>query len=130
MIYINARYYYFSYFGKSMPQETFLRLAARASEIIDALSYGRAAYAKSQMQMEAVKKATAAQTEYLFLQGDFASYTGDSVSDKNAEELGSYKYTKKDGGQKSFGGLPLSPLALSYLDMAGLRFSGIKTPKY
>lgn len=122
MTYIDKNYYTLEYLGKVIPAADFSRLASRASDIIDSLTYGKAARAKNVIVKDAVKKATAAQAEYLFVQGDYDSYTGIPENTVTKEDIGTYSYSKKEqSNSKSLGGIPISPLALSYLDAVGLR---------
>lgn len=129
MAYIDQDYYTASYFGEEIPDSDFNKLAEKASLIIDAVTHGRAKIVTEQdsdpEKISAIKTATAIQTEYMYAQGGVSSYTGTGDNLKTSESIGNYSYSRNIDGSYSFGGIPISPLALAVLDSQSLRYAGI-----
>ena len=125
MAYINEMYYISQYMGSDLDFSKFKMLAELASDVIDIMTHGKSAAFSEQELPEAVKKAVAAQVEYLACQGEEKAYTGFPKSGISKETIGSYSYEKSSGTPVSVGGIPISPLAVSYLDSEGLRCSMI-----
>lgn len=123
MAYIDESYYIGEYMGSDVNMSEFQKLAERASDIVDALTYGKSAGFSAEEMPECVKKAVAAEVEYLAAQGGISAYTGMLNPGVTKETIGSYSYEKSGGAAVSVGGIPVSPLALSYLDAEGLRCS-------
>lgn len=135
MIFIDKDYYDNFYFGAEISEDDFERFAARASDIVNFITFGRAESVMENMnpsdfrwvkRFDAVKKATAAQTEIFAVNGD-SSYTGRPVSEISREELGngavSYDISRKP--MKEFFGIPVSGMVLGILNNAGLLYRGI-----
>ena len=133
MIFIDKDYYDNFYFGAEIREEDFGRFAARASDIVNFVTFGRAESVMEnlntndprwQKKYDAVKKATAAQTEIFAVHGD--SYTGKTVAEISREELGngavSYDISRKSLSE--FFGIPISGIAMGVLNNAGLLYRG------
>jgi hypothetical protein len=100
----------------------FTVLANRASDIIDILTMqrigGDAGFALLLVAtQEAIKKATAAEVETLYLQGGIEALTGGN--DIVSGSIGKFSYASKGSGQ-TVNGMPVSPLISGYLLMTGL----------
>lgn len=121
MAYIDELYYISQYMGSEVNLSEFRILAERASEMIDLLTHGKSASFSAEEMPEAVKKAVAAQVEYLTCHGGMKAYTGFPEGDVFKETIGGYSYEKNEKTPVSIGGIPVSPLAVSYLDSEGLR---------
>lgn len=120
MPYIN-RAYYDSYGGASIPETEFSVISSRASDIIDILTMQRIggdaglALLSASMQ-EAIKKATAAETETLYLSGGIDSLVNGSPQ---SVTVGKFSYSSGTPLQ-SVSGMPLSPFVKEYLLYTGL----------
>lgn len=125
MAYIDKKYYDNDYVGKEIPGYDFDNLADKASMIIDFITYGRASKYTSEKFISMIKLATAIQTEYMYCQGGIDSYTGKSDNLKTSENIGNYAYSQNIDRVFSFGGIPISPLAVAVLDSLGIRYAGI-----
>lgn len=137
MAYIDQTYYDTVYKGTPIPTSEFPSLSERASDVIDMLTNykikmqttGLAAY--STFIQDMVKKATAAETEYLYNQGGTSAINGSSsTTDIDNVKIGNFSYT--DGGNSSTSSLSrsqkmVSPMVLSFLSATGLLYSGIDT---
>ena len=121
MAYINELYYMTQYMGSDVDLSEFRKLAERASEMIDLLTHGKSASFSKEELPEAVKKAVAAQVEYLARHGGMKAYTGFPEGDIFKDTIGGYSYEKTGKTPVTIGGIPVSPLAVSYLDSEGLR---------
>lgn len=135
MVFIDKDYYDNFYLGVSISEEDFERFAARASDIVNFVTFGRAeavmenmntADLRWQKKYDAVRKATAAQAEVFAVQGE-SSYTGKTTAEISREELGngavSYDISRKD--LTEFFGIPISGIAMGILGNAGLLYRGI-----
>lgn len=105
----------------------FTVLANRASDIIDMLTMqrigGDAGFALlPAAAQEAVKKATAAEVETLYLQGGIEALTGGN--DIVSGSIGKFSYQSK-GSSQTINGMPVSPLISGYLLKTGLLYRGI-----
>lgn len=125
MAYIDQTYYETEYKGSAIPAESFFSLAERASDQIDTLtSYAlktSAPFEKLHPFLQGqVKKATAAQTEFLFLQGGETAVHGGFAS---SGSLGSFSYSESPGSEKQ----TVSPAVISYLAPTGLLYRGIRS---
>lgn len=130
MNYIDKYYYDNTYCGEEIKEEDFEKYANRASDIVKYITFGRAdKIMESQTEekkCEAIKKATAAQTEVFALAGNEA-YTGQHSSRISREELGnaaiSYDIQKKNVAE--IFGVPISGISMCVLSDAGLLYKGI-----
>ncbi len=135
MVFIDKEYYDNFYFGAEISDEDFGRFAARASDIVNFITFGRAESVMENMntadlcwqkRYDAVKKATAAQTEVFAVQGE-SSYTGKTTAEISREELGngavSYDIDRK--ALTEFFGVQISGIAMMILSNAGLLYKGI-----
>ena len=135
MIFIDKNYYDNDYSGIEISENDFKKYAARASDTVNFLTFGRAENILEnkkisdvlwQKKYEAIRKATAAQTEVFAAHGE-SSYTGKASSDITREELGnsavSYNISRKE--MREFFGIPISGLAIEILSNAGLLYRGI-----
>lgn len=135
MVFIDKDYYDNFYLGVSISEEDFERFAARASDIVNFVTFGRAesvmenmntADLRWQKKYDAVRKATAAQAEVFAAHGE-SSYTGKTTAEISREELGngavSYDISRKD--LTEFFGIPISGIAMGILGNAGLLYKGI-----
>lgn len=130
MAYIDYKYYSDDFKGKPIPEEQFGALAERASDIIDIVTN----YALSEIDINSlpsmfskcIKKATAAQTEYIYSKGGTTAINGGNEDSLSSVNLGSFSYQEDDSQttltreQKM-----LSPLVLEYLKPTGLLYSGL-----
>ena len=85
------------------------------------LTHGKSARFENDKLPEAVKKAVAAEVEYLAAQGSAKAYTGFPRKGVIKESIGSYSYESGDQTGITVGGLPVSQLTIAYLDAEGLR---------
>ena len=126
--YIDFDYYANVFNGSVMDEETFNRLNARASDMIDILTGQRLVTlgfsSLSEFAQTQVKKAVAAQVEYLFNNGgiDFIADGGNLSS----VQVGSFSLgSKSRSGDDASGGSLISPLISGYLALTGLLYSGV-----
>jgi hypothetical protein len=115
------RTYYDAYGGTSIPEAEFNTLARRASDIIDIVTMqrigGDAGFAQlSASVQEAIKKATAAQTETLYLSGGIDSLVNGSPQ---SVTVGKFSYSSGTPIQ-TVAGMPLSPFVKEHLLYTGL----------
>ena len=135
MVFIDKDYYDEFYLGAKASEDDFVKFAARASDIINFISFGRAETVMENMntsdigwqkKYDAIKRATAAQTEVFVIQGERA-YTGGTSAEIAREELGNsavnYDINRKELSE--FFGIPVSGVAMSILSNAGLLYKGI-----
>jgi hypothetical protein len=116
MAYIDYTYYTDVYKGVPIDADTFSRLSERASEIIDQVTnYAIQDFAAlPAFTQEQVKKATAAQVEYLYYAGEISIH-GDVFGNV---KLGDFNYS---GGTPS----AISPAVINYLRPTGLLYRGV-----
>lgn len=118
--------------GSDINEGEFPVLAERASDVIDMLTFcrirerGGLASFPPPIQ-EAIKKATAAQVETLYLFGGTWAAAG-AAANPNSATIGKFSYSR--GGSSewnggSINGIPLSPLVSGYLGCTGLLYAGI-----
>jgi hypothetical protein len=123
MPYIDYAYYTDDFKGVSVSAEEFDRLVRRASDKIDSLtSYvlHRADFTQlAQLIQENVKKATAAQVEYLVTLGGELAVHGDEPSSVSISNF-SYSTESEGKGPQTF-----SPVVLEYLRPTGLLYRGV-----
>lgn len=130
MAYIDYKYYTEGFKGKIIPEDQFGALAERASDIIDIVTNFKLSEidinSLPPMFIKCIKKATAAQTEYIFSKGGTSAINGGGEDSLSSVNIGSFSYqedssqTKLTRDQKM-----LSPLVLQYLNPTGLFYSGV-----
>lgn len=127
MAYIDVQYYRETYLGVSESTDTLIRLCKRASETIDILT----GYRVTQMNIiklapfvqEQIKKATAAQVEYLIVNGES---NGMGSSQLGQVTAGNFSYGDKAGKEDiSRSGMMTSQLVISLLEPTGLLYRGV-----
>lgn len=127
MPYIDKDYYDNEYKGVPVDGDAFSRLVSRASEVIDALT----SYKLANVDIEdlapfikgQVKKATAAQVEYLSLSGESNAIGGGGFSHVSA---GNFSYGDKPGKESiSRTETMTSQLVISILSSTGLLYGGV-----
>lgn len=142
MAYIDAAYYEDVFHGTAIPPEDIDRLMEMASDLIDAVANVPFTFSDlSEEEQGFVQKATAYQTEMLFLQGGVDAIVGMSAQAADSEHLGSYSITKgahgsvvlvQGGHALTINGTPVSGLAVQQLRKAGLMsrwaYAGIRPP--
>lgn len=124
MAYIDKGYYTETFKGKDIPDNEFDRLADIASDVVNSIC--TIEIDEEMAVSEEVKKATAYETEFLFLQGgiDAIAGTAESLS-INSESLGDYSVSYNTGSEtqpriKTKDGIPVSSLSISLLKSKGL----------
>ncbi|MBO1515601.1 hypothetical protein [Metabacillus bambusae] len=122
MPYIDKVYYDSEFKGTPISdQVAFDRLSSRASDLIDMVTnyvlHGVEFEQFAQLIQDNVKKATAAQVEYMFLQGGETSVHGGSPS---SVRIGNFDYQDSGEGQQV-----ISPIVISYLRPTGLLYRGV-----
>ncbi len=121
MPYIDQAFYNDVYKGIPMDAETFTRLEARASDVVDVLTNNRLAGEglshKPELIRTNVKKAVAAQIEYMYSEGGELSVHGGSPS---SVSIGGFSYTEGSGVKV------VSEMARSYLRPTGLLYMGVE----
>ncbi|MBN8199314.1 hypothetical protein [Bacillus sp. NTK034] len=120
MPYIDQAFYNDMYNGTPMDAETFNKLESRASDLIDMVtSYKLLVVDLSKeptLVQTNVKKAVAAQIEYMYSEGGKLSVHGGSPS---SVSIGGFSYTEGSSVKK------VSEMALSYLRPTGLLYMGV-----
>ncbi|WP_404358495.1 hypothetical protein LG291_07935 [Cytobacillus firmus] len=120
MPYIDQAFYNDVYNGIPMDAETFTMLENRASDIIDVLTNYRLAGVDLSQEPELiqtnVKKAVAAQVEYMYSEGGELSVHGGSPS---SVSIGGFSYTEGSGAKI------VSEMTRSYLWPTGLLYMGV-----
>ncbi|MBX9972134.1 MULTISPECIES: hypothetical protein [Cytobacillus] len=121
MPYIDQAFYNDVYKGIPMDAETFTMLEARASDVVDVLTNYRLAGEdlshKPELIRTNVKKAVAAQIEYMYSEGGELSVHGGSPS---SVSIGGFSYTEGSGVKV------VSEMARSYLRPTGLLYMGVE----
>ncbi|WHY63258.1 hypothetical protein [Cytobacillus firmus] len=121
MPYIDQAFYNDVYKGTPMDTETFTMLEKRASAVIDVLTNYRLAGVdlshKPELIRTNVKKAVAAQIEYMYSEGGELSVHGGSPS---SVSIGGFSYTEGSGVKV------VSEMARSYLRPTGLLYMGVE----
>lgn len=124
MAYIDREYYTETFKGKDIPDNEFDRLADIASDVINSIC--TITIDEETAVSEEVKKATAYETELLFLQGGIEAIVGKTESTSiNSESLGDYSVSYNTGNEtqplvKTKDGIPVSSLSISLLKSKGL----------
>lgn len=120
MPYIDQAFYNDVYKGTPMDAETFTMLEKRASDVIDMITNYRLVGVdlshKPELIRTNVKKAVAAQIEYMYSEGGKLSVHGGSPS---SVSIGSFSYTEGSSVKK------VSEMALIYLRPTGLLYMGV-----
>ncbi|EFV79282.1 hypothetical protein HMPREF1013_00198 [Bacillus sp. 2_A_57_CT2] len=120
MSYIDQAFYNDVYKGTPMDTETFSMLETRASDVIDVLTNYRLAGEDLSHEPEIiqanVKKAVAAQIEYMYSEGGELSVHGGSPS---SVSVGGFSYTEGSGVKV------VSEMARIYLRQTGLLYRGV-----
>jgi hypothetical protein len=131
MVYIDYKYYCDTYKGTDIEIDQFTVLAERASDLIDMLTScslnGVDLTLQHQLIQNNVKKATAAQVEYMANQGGELSMHGGSPA---SVSIGNFTYS--EGGNRGQGNLSreqqiISPAVIAYLKPTGLLYRGVST---
>ncbi|WP_368298387.1 hypothetical protein [Cytobacillus firmus] len=121
MPYIDQAFYNDVYKGTPIDAETFTMLEERASDVVDLLTNYRLAGEdlshKPELIRTNVKKAVAAQIEYMYSEGGELSLHGGSPS---SVSIGGFSYTEGSGVRV------VSEMALSYLRPTGLLYLGVE----
>lgn len=124
MAYIDREYYIKTFKGKDIPDNEFERLADIASDVINSIC--TIEIDEETAVSEEVKKATAYETELLFLQGGIDTIVGKAESTSiSSESLGDYSVSYNTGNEtqpliKTKDGIPVSSLSTSLLKSKGL----------
>ncbi|MCS0652023.1 hypothetical protein [Cytobacillus firmus] len=120
MPYIDQAFYNDIYKGIQMDAETFKKLVSRASDLIDMVTNYKLLsidLSKEPTLIQTnVKKAVAAQVEYMFSDGGELSIHGGSPS---SVSIGGFSYTEGSGVKI------VSEMAHSYLRPTGLLYMGV-----
>ena len=119
MAYIDYDFYANVYKGTPIDDgDTFERLVLRASEWINEITSGQITdiSAEPEWRRMLLKKAVAAQVEYLFQNGEGILHGGTELQDV---KLGDFSYKTATAGN------PTSPLALSFLRRTGWLYAGV-----
>lgn len=124
MAYIDREYYIKTFKGKDIPDNEFERLADIASDVINSIC--TIEIDEETAVSDEVKKATAYETELLFLQGGIDTIVGRAESTSiSSESLGDYSVSYNTGNEtqpliKTKDGIPVSSLSTSLLKSKGL----------
>lgn len=124
MAYIDREYYIKAFKGKDIPDNEFERLADIASDVINSIC--TIEIDEETAVSDEVKKATAYETELLFLQGGIDTIVGKAESTSiSSESLGDYSVSYNTGNEtqpliKTKDGIPVSSLSTSLLKSKGL----------
>ena len=124
MAYIDREYYIKTFKGKDIPDNEFERLADIASDVINSIC--TIEIDEETAVSDEVKKATAYETELLFLQGGIDTIVGKAESTSiSSESLGDYSVSYNTGNEtqpliKTKDGIPVSSLSTSLLKSKGL----------
>jgi hypothetical protein len=127
MAYIDKQYYDNVYKGVPISDEdTFNRLAERASDIIDQITgyllHGQEFTQFAQFIQTQVKKAVAAQVEYMVTAGEIVVNHGSSFSSVN---IGNFSYSEGSGDRINRNEQRTSPAVIEYLRPTGLLYRGV-----
>lgn len=123
MAYIDYTYYTGVYKGVPIQDaDTFSRLSERASELIDQVTNYtiQDLAALPAFAQEQVKKATAAQVEYLVYAGEQVLHGNNGMTDVR---LGNFSYSV--GAQSAGTPSAISPAVINYLRPTGLLYRGV-----
>jgi hypothetical protein len=127
MPYVDYAFYTQTFKGTSITQEQFDSLAERASDVIDMVTsyilHGVEFTRFAQLIQTNVKKAVAAQIEYMNMQGGELSVHGGSPSSVN---IGNFSYQEGAGNEQQI----VSPMVIQYLRPTGLLYKGVSVHGY
>ena len=120
-MYIDYDYYTNEYKGAEVDENEFEQLAKRASDAIDIISHGRLLkggfHKLCAYKAGLVKKAAAAQVEFLAESGGASTLTGETT-------LSSFKIGSFSASYEKNAGQIISPLTKSFMAMTGLMYTG------
>lgn len=127
MPYIDKVYYDNEFKGTPITDQiTFDRLSSRASDLVDMVTnyvlHGVAFENFAQFTQDNVKKATAAQVEYMASMGGELTVHGGSPS---SVSIGNFDYQESGEGQQV-----ISPIVINYLRPTGLLYRGVSVRDY
>lgn len=113
----------------SIPETEFDELAERASDVIDIMTLRRIVRAGGLLKFDsstqaAVKKAVCAQVQMMYANGGADTVIGASGTDVQSASIGKFSFTRKEA-QRTINGIPVSPLAESYLADTNLTYRGL-----
>ena len=124
MAYIDETYYTGTFKGTAIASSEFDKLADIASDLVDSIVLIDVdTDDMSEAQIGYLKKATAYETELLYLQGGIDAITGMAADNFSSAQVGGISVAKADQAMKSFptvNGLPISALTVWNLKKAGL----------
>jgi hypothetical protein len=129
MAYIDETYYNETYKGKTADAETLAVFLERATDIIDQITNYKIPFSGggfsglSPFVQEQVRKATAAQTEFLIKYGENGGAEPQNVS------IGSFSYSGGAAAEGSSDGRT-TPAVIEYLKPTGLLYAGIPARSY
>lgn len=127
MEYIDYLYYTNTFKGVPITVDVFDSLVGRASMQINQMAGGKiesVGFDKLPVKwQEAVKMATAAQVEYLDMNGGIQGIY--STEGNGSTRIGKFSYS--EGSKTRMGGIDTSNMVLGYLKGTGLLFRGVKT---
>lgn len=113
----------------AISDEEFAELAERAGDAIDILTAQRIAFAGGLSTFDtatqaAIKKAVCAQVQMMYVQGGVDTVTGMSAANVQSASVGKFSYAVAKP-LRTINGIPVSPLAESYLWPTGLLYRGV-----
>jgi hypothetical protein len=133
MPYIDATYYNETYKGKTAAAETLAVFLERATDIIDQMTHYQIVQAAGGLSsfspfiQDQVKKATAAQTEFLIMSGSAAANQG--IEPVNVS-IGSFSYSGAGATQQGSSSGRTTPAVIEYLKPTGLLYAGVDVRSY
>lgn len=127
MAYIDKAFYD-NFSDISISVDEFTKLAERASDIIDIVTFNRiqnrgGISALSDVMQTAIKKATSAQVETMYINGGFESVAGGGGI--QSASIGKFNYSVGADTETTINGVQLSPMVNSYLSPTGLLYRGL-----
>lgn len=129
MVYITPEYYKDEYMGVPVPDGELPRLIKRASEAIDVITHYRIVnYGFNNFTpfiQEQIKKATAAQVEFLNQNGELAGSVVEGGG--GGFTIGKYSSSAPDASQASAVANRYALTVIDYLSPTGLLYSGVRT---
>lgn len=127
MGYIDQTFYDTEYKGVTMDATTFAKLESRASDLVDMVTnyklLGVDLESEPALIQTNVKKAVAAQVEFMYTDGGELSVHGGSPS---SVSIGGFSYTEGSGASGGSAGVQiLSDMSYRYLFPTGLLYMGV-----
>ena len=123
MGYITEEYYNEVYKGTPVDESELSVLIERASEIIDSMAvYSIDMDKLPEFACELVRRAVAAEVEYLDENGGVSALSGGNIAQAT---LGKFSYSRGTSGAFSVSGMPVAPMSISLLEKAGLLKRGL-----